>query len=280
MRYLARFAVCIAAVSLGACGYTVPAIEAGRTPSTETAERTATFVNAVAAHVNCELGKAIRKTADDVGADWLYGWSAKTTLTLTIDEKSTISPGLTFPREVFTLGLGGSLAGDATRVQTISWFFDFRDFYIRPDKLHKNLDGDAPCRRSYDYPIEGDLQIYESVYSGVKAAKIPGTVSQPFKTGGPLDIIEHHVTFDVTLSGNITPSWKFVNVTANADGTFLSGSRDRKDDLLITMGPTQIEDTKRELVARRAVGPSAAVADAHLAAQIGQAVSTALRSSR
>ena len=206
-------------------------------------------------------------------------WSAKTTLTLTIDEKSTLSPGLTFPRDVFTLALGGSLAGDATRVQTISWFFDFRDFYVPPAKRN-GRDDDTPCQRTYDLPIEGDLQIYESVYSGAKTARIPGSVSQPFKTGGPLDLIEHHVTFDVTFGGNITPSWKFVNVTANTDGTFFSASRDRKDDLLITMGPSQIEDTKRELIARRAVGPSTAVANAHLAAQIGQAVSTALRSSR
>lgn len=259
---------CALALSVAGCGYTVPAIEAGRTPSTETSERTATFVNAVAAHVKCELGKAVRRTAEDIGAYWLYGWSAKTTLTLTVDEKSTFNPGLTFPRDVFTLAIGGSVAGDATRVQTISWFFDFRDFYIQPAKRNAGDDATA-CERTYNFPIEGDLQIYESVYSGAKTAKIPGSVSQPFKTGGPLELIEHHVTFDVTFGGNITPSWKFVNVTANTEGTFLSASRDRKDDLLITMGPTQIEDTKRELVARGKAGPSTAVANAHLAAQIG-----------
>lgn len=127
------------------------------------------------------------------------------------------------------------MGGDATRVQTISWFFDFRDFYVPPAERNARED-DAPCQRTYDFPIEGDLQIYESIYSGVKTARIPGSVSQPFKTGGPLDVIEHHVTFDVTFSGNVTPSWKFVNVTANTDGTFLSASRDRKDDLLLTMG--------------------------------------------
>jgi hypothetical protein len=145
-----------------------------------------------------------------------------------------------------------------------------------PPAKRNGRDDDTPCQRTYDLPIEGDLQIYESICSGAKTVRIPGSVSQPFKTGGPLDLIEHHVTF----GGNITPSWKFVNVTANTDGTFLSASRDRKDDLLITMGPSQIEDTKRELIARRAIGPSTAVANAHLAAQIGQAVSTALRSSR
>jgi hypothetical protein len=262
-----------ASIGLASCGFYVPAIEAGRVPSQETVERTASFVNAVAAHVNCELGKAVNQTAADLGADWLYAWSAKTTLTLTVDEKSSLSPGLAISRDVFTLGVGSSLNGDATRIQTISWFFDFADFFA-------DRNDPTPCERQGSYPIAGDLQILESVYSGAKTAEIKNTVSQPFQKGGPLDVIEHHVTFDLSVSGNLTPTWKFVNVSANADGTFLSATRDRKDDLVITMGPSELEATNRRLVSRKVIGPSKSVSDAHLAAQIGQAVSTALRSSR
>jgi hypothetical protein len=90
-----------ASITLANCGLYVPAIEAGRVPSQETVDRTANFVNAVAAQVNCELGKAVNQTATDLGADWLYTWSAKTTLT--VDEKSTLNPGLSLTRDVFTL---------------------------------------------------------------------------------------------------------------------------------------------------------------------------------
>ncbi|WP_375415452.1 hypothetical protein [uncultured Bradyrhizobium sp.] len=276
MRHLSSLFFAVGALSgLCGCGLSVPDIELGHPTRQEAASADANFVNAVAAHVNCELGQAVNQTVRDLNdANWLYTWSAKTTLTLTVDEKGSVKPGVSLMRNAFTLGIGANVDTDATRVQTITWFFNFAEFYATRNERR-------PCQILGDYPIQGSLKIYESVYSGAKTAQTLNTVSQPFETGGPLDVIEHHVTFDLVFGGNLTPSWKFVDVSANTDGNFLSASRDRKDDLLITMGPSQIADTKRKLAKGYAVvGPSSSVVQSHLAAQIGQAVSTGIRSSR
>jgi hypothetical protein len=212
-----------------------------------------------------------------------------------VDEKSSLSPGVSLNEplatainkfangttvmtsQIFNFGLGGSVGADATRVETISWFLDFADFLT---ELKTLKDPDASCEIQGPYPIEGSMLIYEGLYSGVKTATVLKTVSQPFATGGPLSVIEHHVTFDLNATGNATPTWKLVNVSANTSGSLLSGSRDRKDDLLITMGPTEISDTKRKLApSKKIAGPSADVDNAHLAAQIGQAVATAIQGS-
>jgi hypothetical protein len=76
--------------------------------------------------------------------------------------------------------------------------------------------------------------------------------------GGMLktDAISYEIKFIIVSSGNVTPMWKLVQVSANTSGTFFSTSRTRTHDLIITIGPND----GRTL-------------SAHLASQIGQAVS-------
>jgi hypothetical protein len=80
----------------------------------------------------------------------------------------------------------------------------------------------------------------------------------------------------------VTPTWKLANVSANTGaGTLISGTRDRKDDLLITMGPAEIPQPKgtetATAVPRTKSVPGTAAMNSHLAAQIGQAVATAIQ---
>jgi hypothetical protein len=265
--------------TLSGCGLTVPALDSRYTNEYSAS----TYVNSVASHIHCELRHAVQDTYAERPVPWLADWSAKVSLTLTVEEKANFSPGLSltqllrpdtfFSRNVvvlapqsFNVGVGGTVAADATRVLQISWFLVFKD-------LLREVREEGPCSRTSPFSVEGDLKIKEGLFSGVLTANVMGTVSDPFQSGGPLDVIEHHVTFNVDLTGNVTPTWKLVNVSANSEGTFWSGTRTRKDDLLITMGPTQLSGSGRALKAT----PSRAVENAHLAAQIGQAVSTAVR---
>lgn len=70
------------------------------------------------------------------------------------------------------------------------------------------------------------------------------------------DAISYEIKFIIVSSGNVTPMWKLVQVSANTSGTFFSTSRTRTHDLIITIGPND----GRTL-------------NAHLASEIGQAVS-------
>jgi hypothetical protein len=69
----------------------------------------------------------------------------------------------------------------------------------------------------------------------------------------------------VVTTGGITPAWKLVQVNFNQSGTLFEVSRLRTHDLLITLGPGDFKGLT-----------AVAANNAHLASQIGLAVSTNL----
>ncbi len=84
-------------------------------------------------------------------------------------------------------------------------------------------------------------------------------------TGGagtsPPDTISIEIKFVIVSSGNVTPTWKLLRVSANTGSTPLFGmGRTRTHDLIITIGP-----------------PTQSTAYTHLASQIGNAVGNANR---
>lgn len=101
----------------------------------------------------------------------------------------------------------------------------------------------------------------------------------------PTNVIQHEVKFEIVSNGTATPSWTLVEFTANSSGPFLSVGRDRTQDLTITFGP--LADGAKPKVAvgqggKRIRAPSSlelstSAENAHLAAQIGLAVSQSLK---
>ena len=75
------------------------------------------------------------------------------------------------------------------------------------------------------------------------------------------DSFSREIKFNIVSSGNITPTWKLVQVSANTGGTFFSAGRTRIHDLIITIGP-----------------PTTRTANDFLASQIGQSVRSGARS--
>lgn len=288
MRALASLAVCICAAFLTSCGLAAPALD----HADDSAEAGALFVNAVTTHVHCELRNALFFAYDGlkekgVSADWLREWAAKVTLTVNVDEKSSLGPGVTLTRffpsfrqtlsngELVTggrtldIGLGGSLASTAAREQEITWFIVFADLF-QERKFAKNS-----CETEGRVLIDGDLKIKQGLFAGVFPATLARNISDPFINGGRLQVVQHQVSFLVEASGNITPTWRFVDVSANAGGQFLGGTRNRKDTLLMTMGPTQLAESGRQLRVVRLV-PSGPVETSHTAKQIGNNVGSSL----
>jgi hypothetical protein len=80
------------------------------------------------------------------------------------------------------------------------------------------------------------------------------------------NVISHDVKFEIVTSGNVTPIWTLVRVTANTTGSLFAADRDRTQDLNITFGPT---------AGPKELAPAAA--NTHLATQIGLAVSQSLK---
>jgi hypothetical protein len=48
--------------------------------------------------------------------------------------------------------------------------------------------------------------------------------------------LSDEVKFEIVSTGNVNPTWKLALVSANASSTFYTGSRDRTQDLIITLG--------------------------------------------
>jgi hypothetical protein len=256
------------------CGWTVPRLD----PTTSSPYETSLMVNRIANQVKCELRKAVWDVLNEYQEKkgnplvWLASWSAKVTLKIIVDEKSNLSPGvLVTPPSAFSLGLNGALSADATRTESIGFFFVFAD--LLTPKKGRLLPRELPdCVHHSDILIESDLKLKEWLEAVALVSATPESISSPFKAGAPIDVVSHEVQFVVVLGGDLTPTWKLVPVTINPGGPFLGASRTRTDDLLITMGPLDA------LAPGRPIGPSVAVEQSHLASQIGQAVTSAIRS--
>jgi hypothetical protein len=332
MQYKMMSALCAFGV-LSGCGTYVPDLQ----EFYQTPEEGRVLVQAIVSQVQCEVNNAVRvvyledmKLALDPHVikalktarlnptrrlSWLDTWGAQVILTLTIEEKSALNPGLslntpihngavnfvgeTFPSssssaiaantysflsvpQSYAFGLGGTLSSDATRKETLSLFIDFKQVIgdlakqfvagsLDTEKINKLLsDAAAPCPNENGIFIQSDLKLKE----WLEDVTLPARVQDGFDYAGALaaeataskkDVISHEVTFVIIYGGNITPTWKLVRVSANTGTVPLFGAtRTNTQDLVITMGPPQ----------------SAGVNNTLLAAQIGQAVASAIRTTQ
>jgi hypothetical protein len=297
-------------ISLSGCGtYTPDIVEAWAQPGEE--QR---VVNAIVQRVRCEIREAVngvldadiedaRDTHTPRQLEWLESWGAQATLTLTVEEKTNIGPGAVFntpmlgaktwfpggitvpATQSYSLGLGGKLGSTATRIDKISWFYPISEFRNQ----HPANPSCEPRDRPGSYIIvDSDLKIAEwlndalgpSLLERIKYPKIRGT--DPFNK----DVISHQIKFLIETSGDITPTWRLVRITANGGGTFFGAGRSRTQDLTVTFGPTEKAPEKPICCENQKKGTSSAIAqttvpgiaarDAHLASQIGLSVANNL----
>ncbi len=188
----------------------------------------ASLVDAIISHVHCEVKSQVefiilddydlKDTINPVTGKprgrhlgWLDDYAAQATLTLTVEDKTTLSPGVTlntvrpnainaFPNgnvttpQSFNLGLGVGGSADATGKSVVSWYIDFREFTKHPDKLkaaRRERDrlyraaresgtgkGKVPsiCTDQNGVLIEGDLKFREWLYMALRSAFVEGGV--------------------------------------------------------------------------------------------------------
>jgi hypothetical protein len=211
------------------------------------------------------------------GVEWLKKWQAKISLKLTVDDTTTLKPGLsvtdpmhnvishfavggnvTSPQS-FSLGLGLQASAKSTRVETLAFTFHIADLLA-----YDPLPSDAKtCDGHGRVPIVGSLKIDEFIVRKAGMAASPDTVPNDGIIS-PFTVFSDQVTFVVTFGGNVTPVWKLVHLTANTSSPFLEAVRTRTHDVTITMAPIN----------------STEVAAVYQAALTGQAVAAALQINR
>jgi hypothetical protein len=225
-------------------------------------------------------------------------WGAQVSFTLTTDEKSTLTPGLTmkYPRvpgvskagdvaRGFNLGFGGVFSS-----QNVN--YDKYDFYWTAAQLTAGGEKCNPPPKALLGPESKSSPFVTG--SGLGAAEwLPGAIAvvnfrrssreaangegKAIGAKGTSDTATYSNKFVIVTSGNITPTWTLVRVTAN-NAALLDLSRTKTHELIITVGPGEFQlATSLTGQATVLTGPSQSTLNAQLAAQIGSAVAAAVR---
>jgi hypothetical protein len=282
------FPAIIIGLMLTGCGLRVPEIQ--ENPWNEVGAEL--LVQKIVQSIHCEFeklasyirGKDIeiqRKVFEKTGfvqplsTDWLLGWGAQMQISLTVDEKSTLSPsGSWSPMKVFFLGLGATASSEATRIETLNYYYLIKDLINAKEASCPSRIEDAAIGSLL---IESDLKLTEWL-SAVVLGQGTGEISFPQPPPATAQSVPtaknsftHEVKFEIFTSGNITPMWKLALSTINPTGIFFSTSRDRTHDLLITFGPN-VQATVNGQVTN-SLGPNTPAAGSFLASQIGLAIS-------
>jgi hypothetical protein len=290
MSAMRRFVFAVASILVSGCGLYVPTIQ--DFGDTVTGQQ---LVQSIAYNVTCEVQDAVYRIYNNPDhprkSTFLDTWGVQISLSLQVQEKGSTSPLVNwFPpspvTNVFNLSAGGTLSADATRQEKLNSYY-----------LVSQIRALGPCdpttRPGGLLLMQSDLGLEEWLRSNVTAADTGVVEYARDYTDGPLktNVISHEVKFSITNIGNLTPAWRMTRVLINQSGNFLSATRDRTNDLIITLGPTlptpkpvtdkhgnPVKDASGRVMLTRGYVPSAPAAEAALASQIGLAVANAIRS--
>jgi hypothetical protein len=262
---------------VGGCGLHVPGLQG----EFESKDYEKANENIIVNQIECELTHGIQETLNDPffktpgplrgnSVDWLDTWAAQVTLDLTVEDKSTLSPGISLTEPYSApskssrgIGIGVQGSADATHKESMSFAYSFADLYAR--KLPA-----THCANENGVLIHSDLQIADFIKNKAFVARVPGSLPASGYNG-----FSDELTFVVIYSANITPSWKFIRLSVNPTGTLFNGMRTRSQHVLITVGPAKsgTPATTPNQPAALAEQPQSL----HEAGQIGHAVATAIQ---
>lgn len=270
---LVRSLIVVAPILVG-CGTNVPELQETGDPG-----QGQLLVQAIVQNVTCEIQNAVYDVINNDKSDlaagrikkrhtaWLDNWGVQSTLTLTVDENTTLAPSTSWipasmARAVFSLAGGVTVGADATRIEKMNGFYSVQKLAER-----RCADSSRPGGR---FIMQNNLKLEEWLYDNIQVSD-SGELTFPDDPKGPLgqNVISHEVKFVVTTNASVTPGVKWKRVSLDPAGTLISGGRVRTDDLLITLGPTQTNPQGQTV-------PSDAAAALHLSSQIGAAIGTSV----
>jgi hypothetical protein len=237
---------------LASCGTHVPQIN----EVWEGVDITSDMELRIKQNIFCETVGAIRDvrrkiTVPGYGPSIPDDYGVQMQIGLTVDEVSSLNPGVTYTdplksalvhganvAQSFSLSAGGTLSSTATRTDTSYSYYNIGKI-VGPGANIKvcndlNRAGSSPFLKS-------DLGIEDFLMQAVPGA-IAFHSSEPAKGGvgktAKFDVLTYEIKFVIISNGNITPTWKLVNVTASSGSLpLLNAGRTRTNDLILTFGP-------------------------------------------
>jgi hypothetical protein len=263
---------------LAGCGLGVPAKTfESETPSEDFPHPSpeGLYENKIVSHLVCEVAQGLYAAESKIPLPWLVSkkWGTAITLTITAEDQTGVSPGLSFLKpfqnhiftfpvggnvtgsQSFTLGVGASISSNATRTETIQ-------FTLVNSDLFQQGKANPTCER-YEggIMVDGDLKIREFIYDKAVIALYDNANDYVGKNSGIAYQYPFYNTFTETinfvaiLSGNVNPSWKLAQFSDNASGASLfNAQRTYTNQAIITIGPLGTKPSETEAAALGASG--------------------------
>jgi len=211
---------------------------------------------AVTAVIRNDRDGARRQRNGRTYTGFLEHWGVEVATDLTVSESSTVNPtGLWAPvspaSAVFTLGGGISGASVASNENQFNVFYPLAALY-QPTVFRADDQG-RPCRNPTGNKdgsplVDIDLKIQPLLESRAQLVQI-GVADDPdrlAKIYSVKNVLTQTVSIKETVSGDITPTWKFTTGSVNPSGTFFSANRERTHQIVFTFGP--LADDGRSLI--------------------------------
>jgi hypothetical protein len=240
---------------LSGCGLEVPPVG----EAWEDVHITSDMELRIKQNIFCETVEAVKwaKTNVTIGANndpaLPDDFGVQMQIGLTMDEVGAINPGVTYTdplRNAFARGsaipqsfsaaAGGTVSSTATRTDTTYSYYNIGKISAPGANVAicQNLEsiraGSSPLLKS-DLGIRDYLsQVLPGMQLFHSSAPAKGGAGKTAK----LDVFSYEIKFVVVTSGNITPMWKLVNITASSGNLpLINLGRTRTHDLTLTFGP-------------------------------------------
>jgi hypothetical protein len=195
-------------------------------------------------HVTCEISMGLAEALKRWDIPNVDQWGTAVTLSMTVEDQTGLSPGVTFIQPLrnvvfpfstggnvtspqsLSLSIGATASVNALRTEVIQYTFKNSDA-IKYSKCGNIGSGVL---------IDGDLKIREFIFDKVQIAAA-GNGLWNGETTLPYNAWTEDITFVAAYGGTATPTWKLARITANASSNLIVSQRTNTNDLIITLGP-------------------------------------------
>jgi hypothetical protein len=185
----------------------------------------------------------------------------------------------------FNLAFGGTLSSTATRIDKFNPQYSI-EFLSKPETRNSvcragNDPFEAIAPKSSPFLIESQLGIRDWLVNAMlvndylpsdlttsetKRASSKKPAKPPPAAGGgggggsatKADTISYEIKFVIVSSGNITPTWKLLKVSANTSSPLFGLGRTRTHDLIVTIGPDNTTTSNSNLASQISSGVASA----------------------
>lgn len=248
VRFAVRALLCGSIGGLNSCGLLTPSMQnfGGDQDHSEAVDE-----NLILNQIKCEIHQGVYDTLYDPNfypstptngksVEWLRDWGAKVTYIITVDEKSSFNPGVSYKNPFrkmgtfFSLGGGLQISSEAQRRETGAVTYDFKDLLKDPRPSN--------CEVRNGVLIHSNLKIADFISNKVFTTRVPGTVPTTLHvidTSKPqvLNAFSDELTFTVIYGGSATPTWNFIRLSVDPVAPLISAARSKIQYASITLGP-------------------------------------------